>query len=149
MHELDSGESGPEPMDYSELHEEINRLPEKYRLPIIICYMQGKTQTQAARTLGWPLGTVQIRLHRGRERLRSRLTRRGAGLIALTGSDLTTSLSSTPGAFGRRVDRDDRARRRPVCRRQRDGRAGRAACVRTGRDGARGHAWRILEAHSL
>jgi RNA polymerase sigma factor (sigma-70 family) len=100
MLELDSGESGPEPMDFSELHEEINRLPEKYRLPIIICYMQGKTQTQAARMLGWPLGTVQIRLHRGRERLRSRLTRRGAGLIALTGSDLTTSLSSTPGAFG-------------------------------------------------
>jgi RNA polymerase sigma factor (sigma-70 family) len=110
IHELDKAESGPKPIDYSELHEEINRLPEKYRYPIILCYMQGKTQTQAARTLGWPLGTVQIRLHRGRERLRSRLTRRGAGLIALTNSDLTKSLSLTPGVFGREwTDRTARA----------------------------------------
>jgi RNA polymerase sigma factor (sigma-70 family) len=101
MHELDSAEAGPEPVDYSELHEEINRLPEKYRFPIILCYMQGKTQTQAARALGWPLGTVQIRLHRGRERLRSRLTHRGAGLIALTNSDLKNSLSLTPGVIER------------------------------------------------
>jgi RNA polymerase sigma factor (sigma-70 family) len=101
MHELESVESGQEPIDHAELHEEINRLPEKYRSPIILCYMQGLTQTQAARTLGWPLGTVQIRLHRGRDRLRSRLTRRGAGLIALTSSDLTASLSLTPGMFER------------------------------------------------
>ncbi|MFI5460518.1 MAG: sigma-70 family RNA polymerase sigma factor [Isosphaerales bacterium] len=101
MHELDSAESGPEPIDYSELHEEIDRLPEKYRFPIILCYMQGQTQTQAARTLRWPLGTVQIRLYRGRERLRSRLIRRGAGLIALTSSDLTTSLSLTRGSLER------------------------------------------------
>ena len=89
----DHAECGPEPMDYDELHEEIDRLPEKYRLPIILCYMQGRTQPQAAQMLGWPLGTVQIRLHRGRERLRSRLSRAGTGLIALTGSDLTKSLS--------------------------------------------------------
>ena len=80
-------------MDHAELHEEIDRLPEKYRQPIILCYLQGQTQPQAARTLGWPLGTVQIRLHRGRERLRSRLTRRGAGAIALTSADLMTSLA--------------------------------------------------------
>ena len=70
-------ESGLEPMDHTELHEEIDRLPEKYRRPIILCYMQGKTHAQAAEMLGWPVGTVQIRLHRGREQLRSRLTRRG------------------------------------------------------------------------
>ena len=101
MHELASAEFGPQPVDYFDLHEEINRLPEKYRFPIVLCYMQGKTQRQAARMLGWPLGTVQIRLHRGRERLRSRLTRRGAGLIALTSTDLTASLSLTPGTLGR------------------------------------------------
>ena len=61
--------AGPELMDHAELHEEIDRLPEKYRQPIILFYLQGKTQTEAAETLGWPLGTVQIRLHRGRERL--------------------------------------------------------------------------------
>jgi CxxC motif-containing protein (DUF1111 family) len=79
-------------MDYSELHEEIDRLPAKYRQPIILCYMQGRTQSQAARLLGWPLGTVQIRLHRGRERLRSRLSRVRAGLIAATGCELLTAL---------------------------------------------------------
>jgi len=101
MHEFDGAESSTESIDHSELHEEINRLPEKYRSPIILCYMQGQTQTQAAQTLGWPLGTVQIRLHRGRERLRSRLTHRGAGVIALTSTDLRKSLSLTPVMFER------------------------------------------------
>ena len=91
----------PEPMDHDDLHEEINRLPEKYRLPIILCYLQGRTQPQAAQMLGWPLGTVQIRLHRGRERLRSRLTRTGSGLLALTASDLARMASATGAAFDR------------------------------------------------
>ena len=95
--ERNTAESRPELMDRAELHDEIDRLPDKYRQPIILCYLQGQTQPQAARTLGWPLGTVQIRLHRGRERLRSRLTRRGAGAIALTSADLTTRLSPVPG----------------------------------------------------
>jgi RNA polymerase sigma factor (sigma-70 family) len=94
--EHDFDESGPDIMDHVELHAEIDRLPEKYRQPIILCYLQGQTQPQAAQTLGWPLGTVQIRLHRGRERLRSRLTRRGAGVLALPGSDWMTRLSVTP-----------------------------------------------------
>ena len=93
--------SGLEPMDYTELHEEIDRLPEKYRRPIILCYMQGRTHSQAAEALGWPMGTVQVRLHRGRERLRSRLTRRGFGLIGLTMTDLETSLSAATDAPGR------------------------------------------------
>lgn len=63
-----------------ELHEEISRLPDKYRSPIILCYLEGYTHEQASRRLGWPLGTVQTRLHRGRERLRNRLSRRGVGL---------------------------------------------------------------------
>ena len=44
---------------YFELHEEIERLPEKYRSPIILCYLEGHTQEQASQRLGWPLGTVQ------------------------------------------------------------------------------------------
>ena len=94
-------EHGHDSMGHDDLHNEINRLPEKYRLPIILCYMQGRTQPQAAQMLGWPLGTVQIRLHRGRERLRMRLSRAGMGLFALTGSDLTKSLSTTAGALDR------------------------------------------------
>ncbi len=94
-------ESGLETMDYTELHEEIDRLPEKYRRPIILCYMKGYTHSQAAELLGWPMGTVQVRLHRGRERLRSGLTRRGFGLIGLTLAGLETSLSATPDVPGR------------------------------------------------
>ena len=62
---------------YPELHEEIDRLPENERGPIVLFHLHGYTQEQAAQTLGWPLGTLQTRLHRGRRRLRDRLTRRG------------------------------------------------------------------------
>ena len=61
-----------------ELHEEINRLPQRYRLPVVLCYLEGLTHEQAARRLGWPLGTVESRLARARDRLRQRLTRRKA-----------------------------------------------------------------------
>lgn len=59
------------------LHEEIARLPEAQRLPIVFCLVEGLTHDQAADRLGWPVGTVRSRLARGRERLRSRLDRRG------------------------------------------------------------------------
>jgi RND family efflux transporter MFP subunit len=62
---------------YSELHGEIARLPEKYRVPILLCYFEGLSHEQAAGRLRWPVGTVKIRLSRARERLRTRLERRG------------------------------------------------------------------------
>ena len=60
------------------LYEELNRLPERYRMAVVLCDLEGLTQDQAARQLGWPSGTVRSRLARGRGRLRDRLTRRGA-----------------------------------------------------------------------
>ncbi len=79
MHRDRTQDGGLDSLDHAEVHEEVDRLPEKYRKPIILCYMQGRTQVEAAEALGWPLGTVQIRLHRGRDRLRSRLMRRAPG----------------------------------------------------------------------
>ena len=64
------------------LHEEIDRLPERYRVPVVLCDLQGLTHERTARHPGWPVGTVKTRLARAREMLRGRLSRRGLGMPA-------------------------------------------------------------------
>src|SRR5204863_5491920 len=62
------------------LLEEVHRLPDKYRVPVILCYLQGKSNEEAAQQLCWPVGSVKGRLSRARQMLRARLLRRGISL---------------------------------------------------------------------
>ena len=62
------------------VHEEVNRLPEKYRAPLVLCDLEGRTHQEAARFLGCPIGTVKSRQSHARGLVRDRLARRGVGL---------------------------------------------------------------------
>lgn len=79
-------EQPPCPVDQAEqfdaLHQEISRLPQKYRQPIVLCYFEGLTHDAAAARLAWPVGTVRGRLARARDRLRKQLSTRGVCLSA-------------------------------------------------------------------
>jgi RNA polymerase sigma factor (sigma-70 family) len=77
------------------MHEELARLPERLRRPIVLCYLEGKTHAQAAVELAWSEATVRRRLADARERLRCRLTRRG---VAVTGSALAAAMTSRASA---------------------------------------------------
>jgi RNA polymerase sigma factor (sigma-70 family) len=75
------------------LDEELNRLPQRYRLPLLLCYLEGRTRDEAAEQLGWGLGVLRGRLERGRLLLRARLARRGLTLA----SALPAALLATEG----------------------------------------------------
>ncbi|MGH7168765.1 MAG: efflux RND transporter periplasmic adaptor subunit, partial [Gemmataceae bacterium] len=73
------------------LDDEVNRLPERLRRPIVLCYLEGRSNAEAARELGCRLGTIYSRLARGREMLRRRLLRRG---VTLSVAGLTAALTA-------------------------------------------------------
>jgi RNA polymerase sigma factor (sigma-70 family) len=75
--------------------EELQKLPEKYRAPLLYCYLQEQTHARAAQLLGCPLGTLRSRLERGRQLLRARLARRG---VALSAALVALSLAPRPAA---------------------------------------------------
>jgi RNA polymerase sigma factor (sigma-70 family) len=82
------------------LDAEVSRLPDKYRAPFVLCYFEGRTNDEAAQLLGCPKGTVLSRLAWARERLQSRLTRRGLTLSgAALGVVLTEQAAAMPTAL--------------------------------------------------
>jgi RNA polymerase sigma factor (sigma-70 family) len=88
------------------IDDELARLPAMYRLPLLLCALEGMSREEAARRLGWPIGSVKGRLERGRELLRKRLAARGLTVPAvLAGGLLMTRSEALPAAMVAAVTR--------------------------------------------
>ncbi len=77
------------------IHAELASLPDRYRLPLLLCDLEGLTHTEAAKRLGWPVGSVSGRLVRGREQLKAKLLRHGIASAAITVTTLPLQATST------------------------------------------------------
>jgi len=109
MTRMTQGQSGHAEVDDDSgrvIHEEVGRLPERFRSAVVLCYLEGLTHEMAASQLGCPVGTIRSRLATARERLRNRLTRRGVAPVAIPAglsgpglgslSESTTASTSVP-----------------------------------------------------
>ena len=89
------------------LHEEVDQLPHRLRVPIVLCYLEGLTHAEAARRLRWPIGTVRSRMARARGLLKSRLARRGlayAGFVIASETSRAV-MAEVPQALAARTAR--------------------------------------------
>ncbi len=83
------------------IHQELCQLPERFRLPLILCCLEGEGREEAAEHLGWTLGSLKGRLERAREMLHQRLKRRGVVLstAAITGLLTQQAVAEVPVAL--------------------------------------------------
>jgi RNA polymerase sigma factor (sigma-70 family) len=89
-------------VDVELLHAEVQRLPQKYREPLVLCYLEGMNLEAVAAQLGCPIGTVGVRLMRAKQRLKTRLGHRGVSLPAAlfgAGTAASTAEASLPSAL--------------------------------------------------
>ncbi|VTR91796.1 sigma-70 family rna polymerase sigma factor : RNA polymerase sigma factor, sigma-70 family OS=Singulisphaera acidiphila (strain ATCC BAA-1392 / DSM 18658 / VKM B-2454 / MOB10) GN=Sinac_0185 PE=4 SV=1: Sigma70_r2: Sigma70_r4_2 [Gemmata massiliana] len=90
----------PDPDVPGIVHEELARLPDRYRLPVVLCDLEGRTHVEAAAALRCPVGTVAGRLSRARAILRDRLVRRGvAPVLVLSASVAPVSVVRAAAAL--------------------------------------------------
>lgn len=81
------------------LHEELNRMPERLRMPLLLCHLEGKSRDEAAAELGVSPGTIKGLLERGRAKLKGRLEKRGIAFsLGLLGT-LVADGSTPPTAW--------------------------------------------------
>lgn len=81
-------------MSDDSLEAEIARLPETYRSPVVLCYIEGQTQCQAARLLNTTVSSVNSRLKRARQLLRQRLYKRGIAFSTMLLVELQTAMAA-------------------------------------------------------
>src|SRR5207249_3986501 len=79
------------------LDQELGQLRDRYRAPLVLCYLEGRTQDEAARQLGWSLNTLRRRLAQGRRLLEARLRGRGVTLSAALAGLLAANAVAVPG----------------------------------------------------